>query len=178
MRTWRDIARYRGSEALGQEGPNALMRLPSLMEEVLERWRVERKRPQFKAEYMVTHNIVGSLEAAARTAAGRLGMTAAATDALVARYLAYTRPLAGPEAKPVPPFYFIITKDSRDHSPDVYRKVILPAFAKMTPAPRTAVTRLGAGVHFYTTPEPGLPIGITPVAVDLFVAAIRGGYFA
>ena len=28
IRTWRDLARYRGSEALGQEGPQALMRLP------------------------------------------------------------------------------------------------------------------------------------------------------
>ena len=50
IRTWRDLARYRGSEALGQEGPQALMRLPWLMEEILEAWEVARKRPQFKAE--------------------------------------------------------------------------------------------------------------------------------
>ena len=36
IRTWRDLARFRGSEALGQEGPQALMRLPWLMEEVLD----------------------------------------------------------------------------------------------------------------------------------------------
>lgn len=35
IRTWRDLARYAGPEALGQEGPTALMRLPWLMEEVL-----------------------------------------------------------------------------------------------------------------------------------------------
>src|SRR5262249_22998441 len=51
IRTWRDIARYRGSEALGTEGPAALMRLPWLMEEILAEWDVEKKRPQFKAEY-------------------------------------------------------------------------------------------------------------------------------
>ena len=38
LRTWRDLARYRGPEALGKEGPNALMRLPWLMEEILEEW--------------------------------------------------------------------------------------------------------------------------------------------
>ena len=74
IRTWRDLARYRGPEALGQEGPNALMRLPWLMEEILDAWDVAKKRPQFKAEYMITHNIVGALESAARAAAKRLGM--------------------------------------------------------------------------------------------------------
>ncbi len=29
LRTWRDLARYQGPEALGQEGPKALMRLPA-----------------------------------------------------------------------------------------------------------------------------------------------------
>jgi hypothetical protein len=177
IRTYRDIARYRGSEALGQEGPSALMRLPWLMEEILDRWDRARKRPQFKAEYMVTHNIVGALETAARTAAARLGMTQDATQALVARYLGFSRELKGPAARPVPPFYFILTKDSRDHSPEVYSEVILPMFAAMDPAPRTAVTRLGAGVHFYTTPEEGLPVGVTPVATELFIQAIKEGYF-
>ena len=48
------------------------MRLPWLMEEILDAWDVAKKRPQFKAEYMITHNIVGALEAAARAAAARL----------------------------------------------------------------------------------------------------------
>ena len=91
IRTWRDLARYRGSEALGQEGPQALMRLPWLMEEILDAWDVAKKRPQFKAEYMITHNIVGALEAAARAAASRLRMSADDTEKLVAHYLGYTR---------------------------------------------------------------------------------------
>ena len=45
IRTWRDLARYRGSEALGQEGPQALMRLPWLMEEILDAWDVAQEAP-------------------------------------------------------------------------------------------------------------------------------------
>jgi hypothetical protein len=177
IRTWRDLARYRGSEALGQEGPAALMRLPWLMEEILDAWEVARKRPQFKAEYMITHNIVGALTEAARAAAKRLKLDAAATDNLVAHYLGFTRELSGPGAKPVPPFLFVISKDSRDHSPEVYREVIIPMFQAMSPAPRVAVTRFGAGVHTYTKPEPGLPAGIAPAAAQFYVQAIQDGYF-
>ncbi|MBX9761186.1 MAG: hypothetical protein K2Y29_20585 [Beijerinckiaceae bacterium] len=177
IRTWRDLARYRGPEALGQEGPNALMRLPWLMEEILDAWDVARKRPQFKAEYMITHNIVGALESAARTAAKRLGMDAAATDKLVAHYIGYTREQSGPGVKPVPPYLFVIAKDSRDHSPEVYSEVILPMFAQMSPAPRTHVTRFMAGVHTYTKPEQDLPMGIAPAAAHYFNDAITGGYF-
>src|SRR5262249_46735009 len=133
IRTWRDLARYRGSEALGQEGPQALMRLPWLMEEILEAWDTAKKRPQFKAEYMITHNIVGALEEAARAPAARLKLSVAETENLVARYFGYTRPLTGSGVKPVPPFLFVISKDSRDHSPEVYREVIIPMFATMTP---------------------------------------------
>ncbi len=171
IRTWRDLARYRGSEALGQEGPQALMRLPWLMEEILDAWDVARKRPQFKAEYMITHNIVGALEQAARAAAARLKMKPEETQNLVAHYLGYTRPLSGPGVKPVPPFLFVISKDSRDHSPEVYREVIIPMF-------RVHVTRFGAGVHTYTKPEPGLPVGIAPAAAKFYHDAITGGFFA
>jgi hypothetical protein len=177
IRTWRDLARYRGSEALGQEGPNALMRLPSLMEEILDAWEIARRRPQFKAEYMITHNIVGALEQAARAAATRLQMSTAETEKLVAHYLGFTRELSGPDTKPVPPFLFVISKDSRDHSPEVYREVIIPMFEAMKPAPRVAVTRFGAGVHTYTKPEPGLPVGIAPAAAHLYMQAIQQGYF-
>jgi hypothetical protein len=177
IRTWRDLARYRGSEALGQEGPQALMRLPWLMEEILDAWDIARKRPQFKAEYMITHNIIGALEQAARAAATRLRMDATEAENLVAHYLGFTRELAGPGVKPVPPFLFVISKDSRDHSPEVYGEVILPMFAAMKPAPRVALTRFGAGVHTYTKPEPGLPIGIAPAAAQFYVQAIQGGYF-
>lgn len=177
IRTWRDLARYRGSEALGQEGPQALMRLPWLMEEILDAWDVAKKRPQFKAEYMITHNIVGALEQAARTSAQRLAMNAQETEALVAHYLGYTRELHGAGVKPVPPFLFVISKDSRDHSPEVYREVILPMFAAMNPAPRVHVTRFGAGVHTYTKPEQDLPVGIAPTAAQFYHDAITGGFF-
>src|SRR5260221_7989780 len=103
IRTWRDLARYRGSEALGQEGPQALMRLPWLMEEVLDAWDKTKARPQFKAEYIITHNIRASLEAAARAVAARLNMSSADTEALVQHYLGYPYPQTGPGAKPVPP---------------------------------------------------------------------------
>jgi len=177
IRTWRDLARYRGSEALGQEGPQTLMRLPWLMEEIFEAWDVAKKRPQFKAEYMITHNIVSALEQAARAAAVRLTLSGSETEKLVAHYLGYTRPLEGAGVKPVPPFLFVISKDSRDHSPEVYREVIIPMFQAMRPAPRVAVTRFMAGVHTYTKPEPGLPVGIAPAAAQFYFDAVTGGYF-
>src|SRR4051812_2422671 len=137
IRTWRDLARYRGSEALGQEGPQTLMRLPWLMEDIFEAWEVAKKRPQFKAEYMITHNIVGALESAARAAASRLAMSRDETEKLVQHSRGYTRDLRGEGVKRAPPYLFVISKDSRDHSPEVYQDVILPMFAAMNPAPRT-----------------------------------------
>src|SRR5207249_8164215 len=89
IRTWRDRARYAGPEALGQEGPQALMRLPWLMEDVLDWWDKTKARPQFKAEYVITHNIRGSLEAAARAVAVRLKLSADETQALVKHYLGF-----------------------------------------------------------------------------------------
>lgn len=177
IRTWRDLARYRGPEALGQEGPQALMRLPWLMEEILEAWNGVKHRPQFKAEYIVTHNIRSSLKAAAKATAERLGLDARETRALTERYFSLTRELRGKGVKPVPPFLFAISKDSRDHSPEVYREVILPMFRKMRPAPLVAVTRFGAGVHTYVKPEPDLPNGIGPVVAKFFLDAIKGGYY-
>jgi hypothetical protein len=109
IRTWRDRARYAGPEALGQEGPGALMRFPALMEDVLDYWERSKKRPNFKAEYIVTHNIVPSLTDAARASAERLRMNAEETGALVHRYLGFTRELSGPGVKPVPPTWFCIS---------------------------------------------------------------------
>ena len=124
---------------------------------------------------MVTHNIVGALREAAKVSAARLGLDPAAREKLVARFTGYTRPLEG--GKRVPPFLFVISKDSRDHSPEVYAEVILPMFAAMNPAPRAAVTRMMAGVHTYTKPEPGLPLGIAPAAARYYHEAITGGFF-
>ncbi len=178
IRTWRDLARYAGPEALGQQGPVALMQLPMLMEEVLDDWDRSRSRPQFKAEYVITHDIAASLTEAAKVSARRLGMNGAETEALVKRYRGYPRELSGPDAPPLPPFLFIITKDSRDHSPEVYKEVVLPSFAAMRPAPKTHLTHFAAGVHSFWKAEEGLPQGVAPVAVKLWSDAITGGYFA
>jgi hypothetical protein len=177
IRTWRDRARYAGPEALGQEGPNALMRLPWLMEEIFDYWDRTKARPQFKAEYIITHNIAGSLEAAARAVAARLKMSGEETEKLVKHYRGYPFPQTGPGAKPVPPVLFCITKDSRDHSPEVYKEVVLPLFATLDPAPKVRVTRWGAGVHTYHKSEPGLPLGVAPPVAEFYVKAIQEGYF-
>ncbi len=154
------------------------MRLPWLMEEILDAWDVAKKRPQFKAEYMITHNIVGALEAG-----GARGGSAAEDErrgnrkARRALSRLHARRYAGAGVKPVPPFLFVISKDSRDHSPEVYREVIIPMFEAMQPAPRVHVMRMGAGVHTYTKPEPGLPVGIAPAAAQFYHDAITGGFF-
>ncbi len=177
IRTWRDKARYQGPEALGQEGPQALMRLPMLMEEIFESWDKTKMQPNFKAEYIITHNIVNSLSQAAQITAKRIKLNTKATDELVKRYIGYTRELTGQAVKPVPPVLFGITKDSRDHSPEVYKEVILPMFAAMNPAPKTHIVWYGAGVHGYMKLEQDLPKGIGPALVKVWNQAFIEGYF-
>jgi hypothetical protein len=177
IRTWRDRARYAGPEALGQEGPKALMRLPSLMEEIFVWWDKTKARPNFKAEYIITHNIQPSLEAAANAVADRLGLDTSQRKSLVAHYKGFPYPQIGEGAKPVPPVLYVITKDSRDHSPEVYQEVVLPMFARMTPQPKVRLTQFGAGVHTYHKPEEGLPYGIVPPVAEFYFNAITGGYF-
>lgn len=177
IRTWRDRARYAGPEALGQQGPKALMRLPSLMEAVLESWEKEKSRPQFKTEYIITHNIVRSLTEAAQVTAKRLKMSPEETESLVKRYLGYARELSGPGTKPLPPFLFGISLNSRDHSPEVYKEVEIPMFRAMKPVPRVTVTQFGAGVHRYMTGEKDLPMGIGPAVAKFWHDAITGGFF-
>ena len=176
IRTWRDRARYAGPESLGQEGPAALMRLPWLMEEILDWWNKSKMRPQFKAEYILTHNIKSSLRKAAETTAKRLNLSGPDKEALIKRYLSLPYPVKG--AKPVPPVLFAISKDSRDHSPEVYAEVVLPMFKeRVDPAPKVMVTRFGAGVHVYTKAEKDLPLGIGPAVAEFYHQAITGGYF-
>ena len=177
IRTWRDLARYQGPEALGQEGPAALMRLPAIMEDILEAWEKAKNRPQFKAEYIVTHAITDSLAEGARVSAARLKMNKEETEALVNRFVGYTRGLRGPNMKPVPPFLFEISKDSRDHSPEVYNEVIMPGFRAMNPAPKIGITRFGAGVHSFWKAEKDLPAGIVPSVIKSWREAVVGGYF-
>ena len=57
---------------------------------------------------------------------------------------------------------FEISKDSRDHSREVYEEVIMPGFRRMNPAPKIALTRFGAGVHSFWKAEKDLPVGIAP----------------
>ncbi len=177
IRTWRDIARYAGPEALGREGADALRRLPWLIEDVMDEWESQRARPQFKCEYLVTWNITQALEEAARHTAARLGLDAAGRAQLVSEYLGYTRELSGPAVKPVPNVMFGITAHSPDHPPEVYEEAILPRFAAMEPAPVVTVTRFEAGTHSYAAPEPDLPMGVAPAVFASWERAIRGGYF-
>jgi hypothetical protein len=148
------------------------------MEEILDEWASKTERPRFKCEYTITHNIRPSLIEAAQVCAERLGLDHAGTDALVSQFIGYTEPLTGPGTKPVPPFLFGISKDSRDHSPEVYAEVILPMFADFDPAPKTGLTRFMAGVHQIWRSEPGLPMGIAPAVLQQWHAAIVGGWFA
>lgn len=177
IRTWRDLARYMGAEALGTDGPDALKRLPWLMEDVLDAWDAERMRPQFKCEYLVTWNVESSLKEAAAHTAKRLELNDDETSALTDEYIGLTRELKGEGAKPVPHVLFGISSNSRDHTPEVYQEAILPAFAAMNPAPLVTVTRFGAGMHAYSTPEQHLPHGIAPAVFAAWDDAIRGGYF-
>ena len=177
IRTWRDTARYAGAEALKLHGPSALLRLPMLMEDVLDDWESSKRRPQFKCEYLVTWNIVESLAEAALHTAARLNFTDDETTSLVSFYVGMTSELREPNTKPVPNVLFGISANSRDHSPDVYEAVILPMFAAMKPAPLTTVTHYQAGKHYYLSPEDDLPYGIAPAVFSSWDAAINGGYF-
>lgn len=177
IRSWRYIARYAGSEALAAEGASALSRLPWLMEDVLDGWESARRRPQFKAEYLVTWNIIDSLADAGRHTAAKLGLDADETSELVEHYVGLTRELPISEGKQVPNVLFGISKNSPDHKPQVYEDEILPRFAAMEPAPLLTVTRFEAGRHAYGDPEEGLPLGIAPAVFSSWDSAIRGGYF-
>lgn len=177
IRTWRDIARYRGAEALSMEGDSALMRLAWLMEEVHDDWDAEKHEPQFKAEYPIHYAQKNVLEDAARAAAKRLHMNREETDALIARYIGYTQELTGPDVKPVPPILLSICKHSRDHTEQVYRDIVVPMYAAMDPAPKVGVTRFATGTHFYEKAEDGLPMGLIAPVAGIWFDAIENGYY-
>ena len=50
VRTWRELARYKGAELAKQEGEKPLFRLAQVMEELFEQWDDVKRFPQFKAE--------------------------------------------------------------------------------------------------------------------------------
>jgi predicted alpha/beta hydrolase family esterase len=179
IRSWRDSARYVGPELLGSEGPQALMRLPMVMEDILENWEHSQKRPQFKAEYVITHGIEASMTAAATATAKRLKYDADETAALIDHYVGLTRELSGPGVKPVPPVMFQISAFSRDHSRAVYEEVTIPMYQKMDPAPKYSLTQFMAGKHGYMAKDEdaGLPMGLGPAVFLQWDNAIKGGWF-
>src|ERR1043166_8044443 len=141
LRTWRDTARYM-YEGMKHTGAG----LPMLIELTFERWEGAKKRPNFKAEDFIHKNSTNALKAAASTAAARLKLSHQETEALVQRYLGYTRELMGPNVKPVPNFLSIHGID--DDTVTLQRcERSLPLFAKLDPAPKIAPVSLGAGIH-------------------------------
>ncbi len=179
LRSWRDSARYAGPELLGQEGPAALMRLPMIMEDILDNWGDVQKRASFKAEYIIHHGIQDSLTDAAMVTAKRLELNKVDTAKLVEHYIGLTRELSGAGVKPVPPVMFQISAHSRDHSRDVYEEVIVPMYKAMEPAPRTSLTQFHVGTHGYMNGEvvEGYNVGFGPAVFQQWHDAIMGGWF-
>lgn len=177
LRTWRDVARYKGAEALRKTGPEALMSLPALIEDIFAAWDDMKTLPEFKAEYVIHLNCVPELEAAAKAVASRLNYDASRTRALVDRYVGYPKPLTGPGVKPMPPILYIICAFSREHTPDNYFKIILPRLAEIDPPPKAHVIQFGLGAHKYSAPQDGLAFGLAPAALAMWRDAINGGYY-
>jgi len=177
IRTWRDLARYKGAEVRSLEGEDGLMRLPWVMEEVFEAWDEVKDRPQFKAEYPMHYASKPGLTAAARASAKRLGLDDADTQALVARYLGICHELSGPDVRPVPPILLSICKHSRDHTATAYANSVIPMFARIDPAPKVRVVQLGTGTHHYEKAEDSLLMGLVAPVAELWFEAIMKGYY-
>ena len=177
IRTWRDRARYAGPEALAEEGPEALMRLPSLMEDVLQS---DGDTPigGFKAEGPIHFGSRHQLANMARVNARRLNLTPEKTEAMIEHFVGYAMELSGKGVKPVPPVIFGIAAVSFDHTPEKYIQVTLPMYAGMNPPPKVRLVQFKAGIHGYTRPEPDLPMGPFPAVAKLWHDAIMGGYYA
>jgi len=171
LRTWRDTARYM-YEAMKGKG----IGLPMLIELTFERWENAKKRPNFKAEDFIHKNSTKALESAARVSATRLKLNHHETEALVQRYLGYTRELTGPGVKPVPNFLSI--HGFNDDTVTLKRcERSLPLFASLNPAPKVRAVSLGAGVHTWGWTDEKLPQGIVPPVAKLWHDAIMNGFF-
>jgi len=171
LRTWRDTARYM-YEGMKDQG----IGLPMLIELTFERWENAKKRPNFKAEDFIHKNSTQALESAARAAATRLQYSNQETEALVQRYLGYTRELSGPGVKPVPNFLSI--HGVNDDTVTLKRcERSLPLFAKLDPPPKVRPVSLGAGIHSWGWSDDKLPQGIVPPVAKLWHDAIMNGFF-
>jgi pimeloyl-ACP methyl ester carboxylesterase len=171
LRTWRDTARY-----LYEGMKDKAIGLPMLIELTFEQWETGKKRPNFKAEDFVHKNSTEALAAAARVSAARLNMSDQEADALVRRYLSYTRELSGPQVKPVPPFLSI--HGINDDTVTLARcEGSLSLFTKLNPAPRVRCVSIGAGVHTWSHKEPELPQGVAPAVAKVWHDAIMNGFF-
>jgi hypothetical protein len=171
LRTWRDTARYMYEGIKDQS-----IGLPMLIELTFERWEAAKKRPNFKAEDFIHKNSISALETAARVSAERLKLSNQETEALVERYLGFTRELSGPGVKPVPNFLSI--HGINDDTVTLKRcERSLPLFAKLTPAPKVRPVSLGAGVHSWGWTDDKLPRGIVPIVARLWHEAIMSGFF-
>ena len=174
VRSWRDIARYRGPEA----GPEGMQRLPWLMEEIFEEWESRKHVPSMKAQYQIHYGDPDGLELAARAVARRLDYGPAETEELVSHYRGYICAMSGPDVRPLPPLLYAITKSSRDHTRQMYEDILLPLLANIDPPPKVSLTRMQAGVHSYMRPEPNLPQGVGPAMGELWLDAITYGFYA
>ncbi len=173
LRTWRDVAKYRGPE----QGLEGAKRLPMLMEEIFEEWEQEKTFACIKGEGMISWGNTQTLESAARVTAKRLGLSPEETEKLVKHYQNYVRELSGPGTKPVPPIMFGIAINSVDHNIARYQSTVLPAYAAMNPPPKVRVTLYQAGTHTYMDPEPDLPQGCGPATIKLWMEGIQNGYY-
>jgi hypothetical protein len=150
--------------------------LPMLIELTFERWEIAKKRPNFKAEDFIHKNSTQALEAAARASAARLKLSNRETDALVQRYLGYTRELSGSGVKPVPNFLSI--HGLNDDTVTLKRcEKSLPLFAELKPPPKVRSISLGAGIHSWSWTDDKLPQGIVPPVAKLWHEAIMNGFF-
>ena len=174
---WRLTAMYLGDEALMLEGPQALMRLPMLMEEVHEAYERTKHYPKFKTEGPVHFGGLRELGRAARAAAKRLDMGPERTKQLVDHYVSYAREIRGPDVKPVPPIILGMTSASTSHTFENYRAVTLPTFAQMDPPPKVSLVPFEAGVHGYSKAQKDLPMGVFPATAKLWHDAIVNGYY-
>jgi len=177
IRTWRDRARYAGLEAYMNEGPEALLNLPVLMENILDGFEQGQPSPSIKAQTPVHFGSTHQLAQAARAAAKRLKLSAEETQKLIDKYVFYSRELWGNDVKPVPPIIFGIALASGDHTPERYKAVTLPMYAAMDPPPKVSLVEFKAGTHGYSRPEPDLPMGVMPAVAKLWYDAIMNGYY-